>query len=297
MDIKQLRYFAAVVAEGGFSGAAAKLHLSQPSLSKAIRSLEEQIGFQLLERTTKRVDLTESGRVFHERALQVLAEMDLFEKEVGEVKIAGSGEVRIGMIESVKNWIPGVLGWYRQEFPDMHVALKEVLTRPDIEHALRNYDVHACLTNEFIAEEDIETQPLYEEKLVLVMSAAHRLAGMEEIGLTHIADEPFIITGKGFQTRSNILQAFEAEGLVPNICSDADRFETILTLVEAGIGISIIPRNYIGSTVPEMLVIKELDSASLDRTVYLACMKNRYRPPAIEVLLERMQAGISNPTE
>lgn len=294
MDIKQLRYFTAVVAEGGFSGAAAKLHLSQPSLSKAVRTLEEQIGFQLLERTTKRVNLTESGRVFHERALQVLAEMDTFEKEVEEVKITGSGEVRIGMIESVKNWIPGILSWYRQEFPDMHVALKEVLSRPDIEHALRNYDVHACLTNEYIEEEDIVTWPLYKEKLVLVMSAAHRFAGMESIGLADISEEPFIITGKGFQTRANILHAFDEEALVPNICSDADRFETILTLVEAGIGISIIPRNYIGRTVPATLVIKELDSASLKRTVYLAMMKNRYRPPAIEVLLARMQEEVSH---
>lgn len=81
MDIKQLRYFTAVVQEGGFSGAAAKLHLSQPSLSKAIRTLEEQIGFQLLERTTKRVSLTESGSVFYGRALHILGEMDIFEKK------------------------------------------------------------------------------------------------------------------------------------------------------------------------------------------------------------------------
>lgn len=288
MDIKQLRYFVAVVNEGGFSGAAAKLHLSQPSLSKAIRILEEQIGFQLLERTTKRVDLTESGRVFYQRALHILAEMDIFEKEVNEVKGAGSGEVRLGMIESVKNWIPDVLGWYKEEYPDMHVVLKEVLGRTDIEQALREYEVHICLTNEFIDAPDIVTAPLYKENLVLVMHAHHPLANQTEVKITHLEKESFIITSKGFQTRVNITEAFKESGVRMNICYDADRFETILTLVEAGIGISIIPRNYIGETVPGTLAIRELDSPSLKRTVYLAYVKNRYRPPAVEALLQKM---------
>ncbi|WP_158541037.1 LysR family transcriptional regulator [Sporosarcina sp. BI001-red] len=288
MDIKQLRYFVAVVKEGGFSGAAIKLHLSQPSLSKAIRTLEEQIGFQLLERTTKRVDLTESGRVFYERALHILSEMNIFEKEVNEVKVAGSGEVRLGMIESVKNWIPNVLSWYRQGYPDMHVVLKEVLGRNDIEHALRDYAVHICLTNEFIDEPDIITVPLYTEKLVLVMNSQHPLATRANVQFHEIAKEPFIITSKGFQTRTNITEAFEKAGIAMNSCYEADRFETILTLVEAGIGISIIPRNYIGEVVPDHLAIQELDSPSLERTVYLAYVKNRYRPPAIDALLQKM---------
>ncbi|WP_039042421.1 LysR family transcriptional regulator [Sporosarcina sp. ZBG7A] len=292
MDIKQLRYLVAVVKEGGFSGAAAKLHLSQPSLSKAIRTLEEQIGFQLLERTTKRVDLTESGRVFYERALHILSEMDIFEKEVNEVKVAGSGEVRLGMIESVKNWIPNVLGWYREEYPDMHVVLKEVLGRNDIEKALRDYAVHICLTNEFIDEPDIVTAPLYNEKLVLVLNATHPLTNRDNVDLKHLADEPFIITSRGFQTRVNINEAFKEAGVSMDSCYDADRFETILTLVEAGIGVSIIPRNYLGKVVPENLAIRELDSPSLERTVYLAYVKNRYRPPAIEALLQRMLANV-----
>lgn len=292
MDIKQLRYLVAVVKEGGFSGAAAKLHLSQPSLSKAIRTLEGQIGFQLLDRTTKRVDLTESGRVFYERALHILSEMDIFEKEVNEVKVAGSGEVRLGMIESVKNWIPNVLGWYREEYPDMHVVLKEVLGRNDIERALRDYAVHICLTNEFIDEPDIVTAPLYKEKLVLVLNAGHPLANRDNVDLKHLADEPFIITSRGFQTRVNINEAFKEANISMDICYDADRFETILTLVEAGIGISIIPRNYLGKVVPDNLAIRELDSPNLERTVYLAYVKNRYRPPAIEALLQRMLASV-----
>ncbi|WOV84837.1 LysR family transcriptional regulator [Sporosarcina jeotgali] len=292
MDIKQLRYFVAVVKEGGFSGAAAKLHLSQPSLSKAVRTLEEQIGFQLLERTTKRVNMTESGQVFYKRALYILAEMDIFEKEVNEVKVAGSGEVRLGMIESVKNWIPNVLSWYRKQYPDMHVVLKEVLGRNDIEQALRDYAVHICLTNEFIDEPDIVTAPLYTEKLVLVMSASHPLANRDTVHLADLSEEPFIITSKGFQTRKNITEAFEEAGVGMNYSYDADRFETILTLVEAGIGISIIPRNYIGEVVPDHLAIRELDSPSLERTVYLAYVKNRYRPPAIDALLQRMLESV-----
>ena len=170
----------------------------------------------------------------------------------------------------------------------MHVVLKEVLGRNDIEQALQDYAVHICLTNEYIDKPEIVTEPLYKEKLVLVMHATHPLAHNVHIEMKDLTHEPFIVTSKGFQTRNNIIQAFEDANIHMNIRYDADRFETILTLVEAGIGISIIPRNYIGKVVPENLVIRELNSPSLERQVYLAYIRNRYRPPAIEALLQKM---------
>ena len=103
MDLKQLSYFVNVVDQMSFSKAAQKLHISQPSLSNAIKSLENELGFKLLERTTRNIRLTDAGNVLYNRALNHLWEMDSVEKEKKEVEHVGSGELQIGMMESGKH--------------------------------------------------------------------------------------------------------------------------------------------------------------------------------------------------
>lgn len=289
MEFKQLQYFVMVVQQSSFSEAAKKLHLSQPSLSKAIKNLESEVGFQLLERTTKRVQLTESGSVIYERALQILREADILQQEIEEVKWTGSGSVQIGMIESVKNWLPSILHGYQQDFPSMHVKLIEVLSRGDVERALRQYTVHVCLTNQFIEASDIVTTPLYQERLAVVMHPAHRLASNDSITLADLEDETFIVTSVGLQTRQDIFSAFAEEGVRMNMCYEVERFETIVELVRENIGISIIPQNYLADRPDPTIVIKTIDSKTLTRTVYLTYLEKRYMPPAIEALIGSMQ--------
>lgn len=289
MEIRQLLYFVTVVQQSSFSEAAKELHLSQPSLSKSVKNLEAEVGFRLLERTTKQVKLTESGRVVYKRALQMLNEAEILQEEIKEVKWNGSGKVRIGMIESVKNWIPSILHWYQQAFPAMRVKLIEVLGREDVERALRQYEVHVCLTNQFIDAEDIWTTPLYDEELAVIMHPGHRLAGKEILTLADLEEETFIITSVGLQTREDIFEAFAKEGVQMNIQYEVERFETIIELVRANIGISIIPKNYFKNQSDRSLLIRAVEADALTRTVYLAYLKNRYMPPAIEALIGRMQ--------
>lgn len=296
MDIKQLLYFVTVVQQSSFSEAAKKLHLSQPSLSKAIKSLETEIGFRLLERTTKKLRLTESGRVIYERALHILSEADILKQEIKEVKWNGSGKVQIGMIESVKHWIPSIFYWYQQKFPAMNVQLIEVLSREGVERALRQYELHVCITNHFIDSPDLSTTPLYDEKLAVVMHSGHRLAEKEPLTVADLKDEPFIITSEGFQTRKDIIAAFREADVPLNIQYEVERFETILELVKANIGISIIPQKYFDNKMGPSFLVRTVDSPRLQRTVYLTYLKNRYMPPAIEALIARMQLPQERPS-
>ncbi|ARK25054.1 LysR family transcriptional regulator [Sporosarcina sp. P37] len=297
MEFKQLQYFVMVVQQSSFSEAAKKLHLSQPSLSKAIKNLEAEIGFRLLERTTKHIRLTESGQVIYERALQILNETDILQQEIKEVKWTGSGIVQVGMIESVKNWIPAVLHAYQKEFPSMRVKLIEVLSREDVERALRQYSVHACLTNQYIDAPDIHSIPLYNEQLAVIMHPDHRLAGLESITLADLEDEAFIVTSVGLQTRQDIFTAFAEEGVPMTIRYEVERFETIVELVRANIGVSIIPRNYFSDRPDPSIVIKTTNSKTLTRTVYITYLKNRYMSPAIEVLIRRLKTPFISPSQ
>ena len=128
-----------------------------------------------------------------------------------EVKLIGKGELQIGMIESVKHWIPKVIPRYNEKFSEMNIRLTEVLGGDDVKNSLRKYETHAIITNQQINEVDIVAVPLYNEKLVFVLHKSHRLAKSESITLKELENEPFIISSEGFQTREDILNAFELE--------------------------------------------------------------------------------------
>ncbi|WP_338654857.1 LysR family transcriptional regulator [Sporosarcina psychrophila] len=289
MDLKQLSYFVSVVDHMSFSKAAEKLHISQPSLSNAIKNLERDLGFQIIERNTRNSRLTEAGEVLYGRAIHLLSEMAIVKKEMEEVKLIGKGELQIGMIESVKYWIPKVISLYNKKFPEMHIRLMEVLSGDDVKNSLRKYETHAIITNQQIKEVDIETVPLYKEKLVLVLHENHPMATRESIMLKELEQEPFIISTEGFQTREDILRAFELEDTVPTIKYEIERFETALSLVGENLGIALIPENYLQGPYNLTIVSKIIDSRALERTVYLTYMKNRYVSPAIQAFI--MEVG------
>lgn len=289
MEIKKIHYFVTIVDLMSFSKAAKKLHISQPSLSKAIQDLEKEFGFPLIERNTRNSRLTEAGEIFYKRAVHLLNEVDIAKKEMDEIKFVGKGEIQLGMIESVKHWLPKVIASYQQKFPNTKLKLTEVLSGKAVKHSLRSYETHAIITNQSVQEDDIETIPLYKEKLVVVFHHTHPLAHCEEVTLRQIADEPFMISAEGFQTRSDILHAFALEGVKPTIKFEFERFETALSLVRENLGIAIIPEYYLLGPKDPSIQSKELPSSVLDRTVYLTMMRNRFLSPSVQVLLQDIQ--------
>ncbi|WP_342513375.1 LysR family transcriptional regulator [Sporosarcina sp. FSL K6-1522] len=285
MELKKLNYFVTVVDQMSFSKAAEKLHISQPSLSKTIKTMEQELGFQIIERNTRNIRLTEAGEVLYKRANHLLLELAIVKQEMDEVKRSGKGEIRLGMIESVKHWLPKVIVQYKEEFSDMRIQLTEVLSGEDVKKSLRTYETHAIITNQLIKEDDITTIPLYNEKLVLVVHTSHPLAASEAISLKQLESDPFIMSAKGFQTREDILRAFESEGATPNIKFEIERFETVLSLVREGLGIAIIPESYMQGPQDGLVKSRAVVSPELERTVYLTYMKNRYISPAIRSFL------------
>ncbi|MFB0830540.1 LysR family transcriptional regulator [Brevibacillus laterosporus] len=287
MDIKQLHYFVTVSNHLSYSKAAQKLHISQPSLSNAIKNLEQEIGSPLLERNTRKVELTDAGKILYKKSILLLSQMNMLKKEMEEVKLTGSGDLIIGIIESVKHWIPKVIRKYQDCFPTINIKLIEVLSGKAVKESLRKYDTHLLITNQYINEPDIESLPLYDERLVLVLHRDHPLAQKRgSILLEELKREPFIISTEGFQTREDILTAFTLEQITPKIKFEIERFETALTLVRENLGITIIPENYLSEPMDECIVSKTIDSSALERTVYLTFMKNRYLSPAVQAFLE-----------
>ncbi|MBA9028158.1 MULTISPECIES: LysR family transcriptional regulator [Bacillaceae] len=293
MDIKQLRYFVTISDQLSYSKAAQKLHISQPSLSNAIKNLEREVGSPLLERSTRKIELTDAGKILYEKSILLLSQMNILKKEMEEVKLTGNGELIIGMIESVKHWIPKVIHDYQGRFPTINIKLIEVLSGKAVKDSLRKYHTHLIITNQYIREDDFESFPLYDERLVLVMHKDHHLAQKEFIHLKELEGDPFIISKEGFQTREDILTAFKLEQAAPKIKFEIERFETALSLVRENLGITIIPEHYLSGPKDDSIVRKIIDSKALKRTVYLTFMKNRYLAPSVQTFLEDIRRNFA----
>ena len=286
MDIKQLQYFIAVSEHMNFSKAAERLHISQPSLSNAIKKLEHEIGTPLLDRNTRNLQLTEAGEVLFERAKVIVKNMEVLKIEMDEVVVHGTSEITIGVMESIKHWLPKVIANYKKDYPQMMIHLVDILGSKRVKKSLKSYKTHLIITNQLMDDPELEVKTLYEERLVAVLPLHHPLAKKVTLSISDISAEPFIISTEGFQTRRDILNTFEQAGKSIDIQFEIERFETAVSLVRENLGITILPENYLQGPTAKTIVKKEIEGANLCRNVYLVYLKNRHLPFAIRQLLK-----------
>jgi DNA-binding transcriptional LysR family regulator len=286
VDIKQLHYFIAVSEQMNFSKAAERLHISQPSLSNAIKKLEQEIGSPLLERNTRNLQLTEAGELLFERAKVIVKNMEVLKIEMDEVIVHGTRDITIGVMESIKHWLPKVIANYKKDYPHMKIHLVDILGSKRVKKSLKSYKTHLIITNQLMDDPELEVQTLYEERLVAVLPLHHPLAQKDTLTISDICEEPFIISTEGFQTRRDILTSFEQAGKNINIQFEIERFETAVSLVREHLGVTILPENYLQGPTAKTIVKKEIEGLNLSRNVYLVYLKNRHLPLAIRQLLK-----------
>lgn len=281
MDIRQLHYFITVAEEATFTGAALALHISQPSLSAAIKKLESELGLTLLDRSSRKVQLTKEGKILYNEAKKLRSHFEHVSDEMKRLKEQGPLELSLGVIESTKYWVPKVLSQFRAEHQDVRIRLMDILSLNDVEKALSSFSIHLAITNQYMNNGEIEVIPIYEEKLVALLPYGHSLKNNLTLTVEDLNKEPFIVCKEGFQTRTDILNAFQKGGIKPDIQFEIERFETASRLVEEGLGITVLPESYVKQAEKAHFHVKPVEDPNLSRTVYLAFEKNRYLPPLV----------------
>lgn len=286
MDLRRMYYFNATVKYQSFSRAAKSLHISQPSLSNAIKTLELEINAPLIERTTKQFQLTELGQQFYERSKSLLAQFEVMDTELKELAKGEHLEIRLGMIESANHWFSQVIIAYQKHYPQNQITLIDTLYNQTVRQALLGLNVHGVITNQHIVDQEIKSKLLYTEPYVVLTKKDHPFATKEKITLKDFAEESLIIGMPEFQTSAQILKAFEQENITPHIQYKIERFEMIKILVEEGLGIAILPKQYVNNHLSESLISHQVHSDFLNRNVYLSTMKDRTFPQSILKLFE-----------
>lgn len=282
MDIRLLHYLVTIIEQTSYTKAATKLHISQPSLSMAIKKLENQLGLTLIDRGTRELRVTTEGKILYQEAKKLLNHVQHVTDEMRRLRLQGPLKLSIGLIESTMFWIPTILTKFKEDYEDVHVKVLEVLSLSDVVNALNNFDIHLAITNQYIEHEAIETLPIYEENLIALLPPRHPLRTKQFLNINELQGEDFIVCQEGFQTREDILNAMRKSGVKAKIQFEIERFETACRLVEEGLGITVIPENYVNNSSGSKFHIKEIRDSNISRTVYLAYGKNRYLPPLVE---------------
>jgi LysR family hydrogen peroxide-inducible transcriptional activator len=243
MELHQLRYFCAIADSGSFSRAAQQTHVSQPSLSQQIRKLEDELGARLFDRLGRTVRLTELGRGFLPRARAILRDLEAARSDVVERKASISGAVSVGVIPTIAPYfLPPVLATFSRKFPQARVTVTEEIT-PLLLERLRggNIDVAIVALPLHVKGHEFETVPLFNEKLYAVLPKRHALADRHALSLKELQSEPFLLLRDGHCFRETAVAACKRARVSPQIIFESGQFSSILSMVTAGLGVSIVP--------------------------------------------------------
>ncbi|MFZ5956907.1 LysR substrate-binding domain-containing protein [Pseudomonas sp. QL9] len=288
MELRHLRYFIAVAEELHFGRAAEALGISQPPLSQQIQALEEEIGARLLERTNRRVALTEAGRLFLDEARQVLAQVDRAVLLARRAHQGELGELRIGFTASAPftSTIPRSIHAFRQAYPEVHLDLQEMSSRQVVE-ALLEERLHVGVIRSFALPESLEAVELFSEPLVAILRADHPLAAesVEGLEMAALADEPFVFFPRSYGTGLyDQLQALARQaGFTPRIAQEAGEAMTIIGLVAAGLGVSMLPASFRRTRVDGVVYRTLLDPGACS-SVWLVRRRNESAPAALSFI-------------
>lgn len=274
--------FVAVAEKLNFRAAAESLFISQPALSRRIAKLEQIVGTRLLERTTQRVSLTEAGEQFQEHANAAINELELGMRGITEGAARRSGLVTLACLPSLAyHMLPPVLKTFAKQHPLVRVRVVDD-TAPAVLSSVLSGAADFGLNFIGAQEPDIEFQALYTEDYVLAVHIDHALARRKSVDWEDLADEKFISFPKGSGNWTLVEQTLSKLPRRPSTFYEANHVAGALGLVEAGLGVTAVPRIALPNKAQGTIVGVPLTTPTLDRTIGLIARKgNRLSSPSL----------------
>ncbi|CAB3770108.1 LysR substrate-binding domain-containing protein [Paraburkholderia humisilvae] len=250
MDLRRIRYFAVLAETLHFGRAASRLNIAQPPLSQQIRVLENELGAQLFERGNRRVELTPAGKALLPEARALLAQADRVAAVAARAQRGEIGELRVGLTGSAAftELIPRLILAYRQRFPDVYLRIDELTTQAQLT-ALLERQLDVAIVRGIAAPDlpsTLRATRLFEDSLVVALPPQHRLAGdPKPLSIGALADEAFVMYPResGTGVYDQIISLCRQAGFAPRIGQEARAAATIVGLVAAGLGVSLVPES------------------------------------------------------
>ena len=284
MNISKYMAFVTTVEYGSFTKTAEILNYSQSAISRMINDLEKEWKISVLERSKAGVKLTSDGMKLLPYAKSLCEEYKKLQMQVDELNGLQSGIIRIGTFSSVAtHWLPNIIKEFQKNYPNIDYELL-LGDYTEIENWILEGRVD-CGFLRLPTHKDLETIFLAKDKLVAILPENHYLANKEKVSLSDLCNEPFLMLDKG--NNSDVTKVFEQNGIPPKIHFTTWDDYAIMSMVESGLGISILPE-LILKRIPYKLVFKELDIPA-HRNIGLAFRSKKTMSLAVEKFLEYLK--------
>ncbi len=287
MELHQLSYFVAVAEMGSFTRAAEREGVTQPTLSEQILRLESEkhgIGRRLFDRLGRKVVLTEAGQVLLGHAQAILAavgEADRAVRDSGE-----GGLLRVGAIPTVAPFmLPPAVSRFRKEHPAVQLHLKEDLTERLLADLLAG-ELDIGLMALPVRDDRLHVEKLFSEPLVMALPPKHRLVKKSEVKLGDVVDEPFILLDDVHCFGDQVLSFCHRGGLEPHVVCRGEQIVTLLAMVAAGQGVSVVPEMAAIADTAKACAYRPLGKPTPCRTLCAVWHKQRYRPASLRAFVD-----------
>ncbi|MBP1965639.1 LysR family transcriptional regulator [Paenibacillus aceris] len=243
MDIRQLHYFAEVAKYKNFTKASQALFVSQPSISKMIKSLEDELGVTLLDRSEREVELTDTGKLVNEKALIILQLLEELTSSVNELVQLKRGKVKMGILPTISALLfPKIIAGFKKSYPRIEIQMVEYSAK-QVEMQMDQGNIDFGVTVLPVNTKLYGTVPLLSEELVVIVSNHHWLAGRKSVSLVELKNEPFILFTKEFALHDVVWQACSQAGFEPEAIHMTSLWDFCCEMVSSQLGISLIPRS------------------------------------------------------
>ncbi|KPL85888.1 LysR family transcriptional regulator [Herpetosiphon geysericola] len=289
MEFSQLRYFEAVARLGNVTKAAHEQHIAQPSMSKALQALEQEVGVQLFDRVGRGVELSDAGALLLPYARRVLAEIQAARQALQARADLTVGHVSLGVTPTVgTRLIPQALATFNRRYQGIQLELHEAGASELVE-LLNAGVVDLAIVSALV--HGVESTTLLSEPLVVVVSQQHRFAQRQSVLASELRDEGFIVFPQGYELRNYTLQLCEQAGFAPRIVLDGGEMDTVVSLVAAGLGVAVVPQLAIDQRIG--LHALAIADGGLQRTLRLIRHSQRQPSPAAAALYRVLHEWVS----
>ena len=290
MDIRQIEYFVEVAKQLSFTKAAAALHVSQPSISKAIQNFEAELGVPLFYRSSKQLELTDAGQAVLINSMQVLESFQNLRSELTDLMQLKKGQIRIGIPPIVgAEFFSKLISVYKEQNPYIEILLTEVGTkriREEIETGELDIGLVCSATS---SNENLETICFLKDPLQLIVHESHPLAKKTSISVHDLSEEALIIYRKDFILFDRIIDECKQAGFYPNIACETTQKDLFIEMVQAKLGIALLPKK-----IAEKMPYASIKSIPFhDDIIHLELgitwKKNKYLPYAVREFIQLAQ--------
>lgn len=287
MDIRQIEYFVEVAKHLSFTKAATTLHVSQPSISKAIQNLEADLGVPLLYRSPKQLELTDAGVAVLVNALQVLESFHNLRSELTDLMELKKGQIRIGIPPIVgAEFFSKLISYYKEQYPYIEILLTEVGTkriRQEIESGELDIGLVCSVTS---TNENLEVIHFLKDPLQLIVHEDHPLAARETIEMADLLEEAFIIYRKDFVLYDRIIEECSKSGFFPTIACETTQKDLFIEMVQAKLGIALLPKRIAEKIPYESIKRIPFKEEAIHLELGITWKKNKYLPFSVREFIE-----------